>query len=95
MLEELDPGSGLRLRPGQVSLKVGVGERNPHGVSIGTCACGTAPQAGPGTEVSRSAGGRGAPAGQWRWPALEGPESACGPESLLELGRSGPESNMF
>lgn len=48
---------------------------------------------GPGTEVSHSAAGMGAPAGQWRWPVLGGPESACGPESLLELGRSGPENN--
>lgn len=93
MLEELDPGSGLRLRPGHVSLKVGVGELDPHRVSNGTCACGTAPPVGPGTEVSHSAAGRGAPAGQWRWPALEDPESAYGPGSLLELGRSGSESN--
>lgn len=75
--------------PGQVRLKVGVGERETHRVNNETCACGTAPPEGPGTEVSRSAAGRGAPAGLWHWPALGGPESAYGPGSLLELGRSG------
>lgn len=91
LLEESDPGAGHRPRPGQVRLKVGVGEREPPVVSNGTCACGTAPPVGPGTEVSRSAAGRGAPAGRWRWTALGGPESACGPGSLLGLGRPGPQ----
>lgn len=91
VLEEWEPGAGPRLRPGQVRLKVGGGEREPQRVSNGTCVCGTAPPVGPGTEVSHSAAGRGAPAGQWRWPALGGPESAYGPGSLLKLGRPGPE----
>lgn len=82
VLEESGPGASPRPRPGRVRLKVGVGEREPRGVSSGTCACGTVPPAGPGTEVSRSAAGRGAPAGQWRWPALGGLESAYGPGSL-------------
>lgn len=92
MLEDWDAGSCLCPRPGQVRLKVGVGEREPQGVSNGTYAYGTAPPVGPGTEVSHSAAGRGAPAGQWHWPALGGPESTYGPGSLLELGRSRPGS---
>lgn len=68
---------------GQVRLKVGV----PR-VSSGTCACDTAPPAGPGTVVSRSAAGTGARAGQWHWLVLGGPELACGPESPSEPGRS-------
>lgn len=79
---------------GQVRLELGscLGEPGSHGVSSGTCVCGTAPPAGPGTEVSRSAAGRGAPAGRWRSPAPGGPGSASGPGSLLELERSGPDS---
>lgn len=65
------------------------------GVSNGTCVFGTVPPGGPGTEVSRSGAGRDAPTNQWRWLALEGPESAYGPGSLLELGRSGPETNRY
>lgn len=68
---------------GRVRLKVAV----PR-VSSGTCACDTAPLAGPGTVVSRSAAGKGARAGQWHWLVLEGPELACGPESPSEPGRS-------
>lgn len=45
--------------------------------------------------MSRSAAGRGAPAGQWHWPALGDPESAYGPGSLLELGGSGPEGGAM
>ena len=62
-------------------------------VSNGTCACGTALPVGPGTGVTRSAAGKGAPAGQWHWPVLGGPESAYGPGSLLKPGRSGAQSN--
>lgn len=79
VLEETDPCAGSH--PGS-------GGR----VSSGTCACGTAPPTGPGIEVSRSAAGRGAPAGRWHWLALGGPGSASDPGSLLELGRSGPET---
>lgn len=92
---ELDPSASPLLRPGQVRLKVGVGDQEPPGISSGTCACGTAPPVGPGTEVSRSAAGRGAPASRWRWPSLRGLESAFGPGSLLELRRSEPESNRY
>lgn len=80
-------GSGgarrTQLSTGRVRLKVGV----PR-VSSGTCACDTAPPAGPGTAVSRSAAGKGARAGQWHWLVLGGPELACGPESPSEPGRS-------
>lgn len=69
--------------PGQTDLKVGI----PR-INNGTCACDTAPPAGPGTVVSRSAAGKGARAGQWHWLGLGGPELACGPESPSEPGRS-------
>lgn len=88
----MDPGAGPRPRSGEVGGSV-LGTSYPIGVSSGTCACGTAPPVGPGTELSHSAAGRGVPADQWHLPALGGPESAYGPESLLELGRSGPEDN--
>ena len=93
VLEELD----LVFVPGLVrsDWRLTLGSRSPRGVSNGTCACGTAPPVGPGTEVSRSAAGRGAPAGQWRWPAPGGPELAYGPESLSELGRSGADSKGY
>lgn len=87
-LEELEPGSSLQRSPGQVRPKVSIGGVEAPRVSSGTCACGTAPLAGPGTEVSRSAAGRDARAGQWHWPAPGGPESAYGPGSPLELERS-------
>ncbi len=56
------------------------GQRSP-GFSSGTCACGTAPPGAPGTAESWPAGGRGAPGGQWHWPAPADPASACGPRS--------------
>jgi len=94
VLEKLEPGAIPLPRPVQVRLKLGVGDRKPHGVSNGTCVCGTAPPVGPGTEVSRSAAGRGALASQWHWPAPGGPESAYGPGSLLKPGRSGSQSTF-
>uniref|UniRef100_A0A3Q3E6W4 Uncharacterized protein n=1 Tax=Hippocampus comes TaxID=109280 RepID=A0A3Q3E6W4_HIPCM len=66
----------------RLDLSKGLGTREHRRViSSGTCACGTAPPGGPGTEVSRSAAGRGAPEGLWHWPAPGGPESTYGPES--------------
>lgn len=86
-------GSDLSAAPGQIRVKYRVsGARSPKGVSSGTCVCGIAPPEGPGTEVSRSAAGKGVPTGQWHSPARRGPESASGPGSPSEPGRSEPKS---
>lgn len=64
VLEELNPWCWSSSEAWTGQTEDGCWGPEPHEVSSGTCAYGTAPPVGPGTEVNRSAAGRGAPAGQ-------------------------------